>query len=236
MVRPRYTGLNLMKKVIADPVSGVRAFVKREMGDEASCLLDDGGGDGNSDNDSDEDDIEDGGPQDQPPSRLGAVSGNCYTFIAPDVEPLSIPAFPSAFAMKPGGGTKRGDKVEARAKFSVGQLAFLQWCYNRGVQQKDNKVGPAQAQALMPLVGTRLGATKFPGDSFWAANPEVSSRTGQPKAKFRISELLDHWSFRPWFSQQKQAFDKKLAKQMQLAQQQKDIDVHSDDDDAEVGE
>ena len=85
------------------------------------------------------------------------------------------------------------------------------------MQQKENKIAPARAEFLMPLLGTIEGEKMFPGDPYWVRNQDCDSRTGQPKPRFRISELLDHWTFRPWFSQQKAAFDKKVVGQLALA-------------------
>ena len=42
---------------------------------------------------------------------------------------------------------------------------------------------------------------------YWRVGPQ-----GQPT--FRLFELLDHWTIKPWFSQQKAAFDKTLASAM----------------------
>lgn len=151
VVRPRYSGMDLMKSVIADPKSGVLAFVKHEFG--VASLE-------SSDDDSEDDD-------DVCLVRLGtADAGGLYTFIMPGVQPLQVPAFPSAFAMKAGGSKAKAAKKKV-ARMTAKQADFTQWCYNRGVKEKTKKIGPARAEALMPLLGTAAGAALFPGDGYW---------------------------------------------------------------------
>jgi hypothetical protein len=53
------------------------------------------------------------------------------------------------------------------------------------------------------------------------------------KATFRWAELLDKWAIKPWFGQQKQAFDKKMKTHQRqvLASVSIDDALQSDGDD-----
>eukprot|EP00951_Prasinocladus_malaysianus_P013596 scaffold103069_cov34-Prasinocladus_malaysianus.AAC.2 len=216
VIRPRYTGTDLIKKIVADPKGGVKSFIKDTIGEKAADVL--GHEESPSTHDSDSDDALDDFRSKQHGSSddLGL-----YSFIAATQQSdLQLPSLPSGFAMKPGGVKKpRGATAKKRAKFDHDQLGFLRWAYGRGVKNKSDKLGPAQAQHLMPLLGTKEGEKTFPNDAYWKASSCIDPLTGQPKALFRPSQLLDHWSFRPWFSQQKAAFDKKVAAQAKLAEQ-----------------
>jgi hypothetical protein len=132
--------------------------------------------------------------------------------------------------MKPGGKAKaKGKAPVAKIRYTQGQLGFLQWAYQQGVQNKADKLSPHGAARLMELHGTHAGEVNFPNDAYWKVG---SARQG--KASFRLSELLDHWTFRPWFSQQKAAFDKKVAAAGRTAPTSiADVSVEESSDDGE---
>jgi hypothetical protein len=97
--------------------------------------------------------------------------------------------------------------MKGASRFTLGQLDFLKWCYMRGVMNKANKMSPKQAEDAMELHGTTAGAIRYPNDPYCARRAD-----GTPA--FRIGELLEHWTFRSWFGQQKAAFEKKIAGQV----------------------
>lgn len=99
----------------------------------------------------------------------------------------------------------KGKRSNVQARYTAAQLQFLSWCYNRGVEHKANKMSARTAEELMVVHGTGLGERMHPNNEYWEA-----SSSGRPT--FRISELLEHHTFRSWFSQQKQAFSSKMAK------------------------
>lgn len=114
-------------------------------------------------------------------------------------EMFALPCLPCGWANK---GRRAGKK-----RYTTAQLEFLQWCYLQGVQDKAKKFTAEAAERVMPLHGTVEGAKRFPGAEYWNPRPD-----GRPT--FRLFELLDHWTIKPWFSQQKAAFDKTLASAM----------------------
>ena len=59
------------------------------------------------------------------------------------------------------------------------------------------------AEREMALLGTREGERIHPGVAYWKATSD-----GSPK--FRLHELLEHWDIKPYFSQQKAAFEKAM--------------------------
>lgn len=231
VVRPRYTGKSLMRKIIADPSSGVSAFVRQRIGDEAADTLDEH----QQQDPVDEEHIFEGPPSDVIPQPGNITGRGIYTFacLPGGNRNVAIPAMRAGFAMKPGGLKKPTRPTKKYAKMTREQLQFLQWCFDRGVKNKSDKIGPAQAQQLMPLLGTSEGEKRFPGEAYWTASTALDPFTGMPKPKFRPCELLDHWSFRPWFSQQKAQFDKKVSAQAKLAENASalSLDVNSDDED-----
>ena len=120
-----------------------------------------------------------------------------YTLVTGEL--FQVPSLPTGWANK---GKRAGKK-----KYTTAQLEFLRWCYTQGVQDKAKKFTAEAAEKVMPLHGTSAGAKRYPDDAYWRASPE-----GRPT--FRLFELLDHWTIKPWFSQQKAAFDKTLATAM----------------------
>ena len=114
-------------------------------------------------------------------------------------EMIEVPCLPAGWANK----AKRAGKK----RYTAAQLEFLRWCYTQGVQDKAKKFTAEAAEQVMSLHGTSDGARRFPDDEYWRVGPQ-----GQPT--FRLFELLDHWTIKPWFSQQKAALDKTLASAM----------------------
>jgi hypothetical protein len=104
----------------------------------------------------------------------------------------------------PVGMAEKKHKKGGNQRFVAGQLTFMGWCYMRGVKHKADKMSPKQAADAMEIHGTTAGATRYPNDPYCA-------RRADGKPTFRIGELLEHWTFRSWFGQQKAAFEKKLA-------------------------
>jgi len=102
---------------------------------------------------------------------------------------------------------KKARKGEV-ARYTTRQVEFLRWCYSRGVMEKACKMSAREAESYMKMYGSRTGRAQFPQDPYW--------KKGSSKS-FRLSERLTHWTFRSWFSQQKGAFDKKLANAMKNA-------------------
>lgn len=123
-------------------------------------------------------------------------------------EMFELPYLPCGWANK----SKRAGKK----RYTTTQLEFLRWCYLQGVQDKAKKFTAESAEKVMPLHGTAEGAKRFPADVYWNPRPD-----GRPT--FRLSELLDHWAIKPWFSQQKAAFDKTLASAMSSATTKIDV-------------
>lgn len=115
---------------------------------------------------------------------------NNYTLISGQV--VSLEPSPCGFANKPSRAGRR--------KYSKAQIGFLKWCFAQGVKEKAKKLTAEAATALMPLHGTNLGQARYPSDGYWKATP-----TETPT--FPLRELLDHWTIKPWFSQQKTAFE-----------------------------
>uniref|UniRef100_A0A7S0RI33 Uncharacterized protein n=1 Tax=Pyramimonas obovata TaxID=1411642 RepID=A0A7S0RI33_9CHLO len=137
-----------------------------------------------------------------------------YTYKLITGKQISLDPLQCGFANKPGRAGKR--------KYTVKQLAFLKWCYTQGVVDKAKKLTAEAAESLMPLHGTPLGQARYPADPYWQVTSD-----GQPT--FPLRELFDRWIIKPWFSSQKQAFDKALSKAQSTSVQR--IDVLSIDDD-----
>lgn len=87
-------------------------------------------------------------------------------------------------------------------KKTQSQIDFLNWCFMRGEKAKGDKLSPHNAAELMKIHGLTAGEQRFIGDKYWE---------NKNKRTFRTSELLDHWRIRPFFSQKKTAFQKKMA-------------------------
>ena len=183
--------LDVMKKVAADPNSGVNAFVARHLGGDSS-----------------EDEDEDVGTSSS--SQPGSLQDGRYTFIDTSwperPSSFDVPAYPVGFAMKKGGKRKQpatpGQPREQKmAKHTRAVLEFLEWCFVRGNRNAKDKISPHVAEKLMPLHGTDAGHKRFPEDAYWVPNRQLDEH-GRARPTFRRPELLDHHAFRPWFSSQ----------------------------------
>jgi hypothetical protein len=93
-------------------------------------------------------------------------------------------------------------------RYTAGQLDFLRACYQRGVVNKKDKLSAEATEKLMRIHGTAEGTERFPSDPYWAT---ASGPT------FRWAELLEKWVIKPWFGQQKAAFEKKIMTQRRNA-------------------
>lgn len=111
------------------------------------------------------------------------------------------------------------------ARYLPEQLEFLDYAYSRGVMHKGAKMTAREAAMAMAMMGTQLGFQQY-GCGLTGGCRCPTIRTNAPTArqkclwtpsedgqcKFRASTLLEHWSFRTWFSGQKAQFKFKLEK------------------------
>ena len=91
----------------------------------------------------------------------------------------------------------------------------MQWGYGLGVKDKNQKMVANVAAETMPMVGTMAGENKFT-PSIGKLDPYMKANS-DGKPTFRLRDLLDVWRIKPWFSQQKQAFNKKMQAAAQAA-------------------
>lgn len=121
------------------------------------------------------------------------------------------------------GACMKTSKRGAGAKYLQEQLQFLDWAYSRGVAHKGAKMTAREAEVAMTLMGTQMGHQQFgcAAASGCSCPTVLGGRDReqciwQPRpdgaCKFRAPALLEHWSFRTWFSGQKAAFKSKLEK------------------------
>jgi len=124
----------------------------------------------------------------------------------------------SGYARKPSRGGAR--------KYTKAQLGFIAWAFEQGLRHKENKISPDAAQSLMKMIGTEAGARmKFPNDPYWKP-----TANGLPL--FEEVELLEHWTFRTWFSSLKNDFQTKMANaQLKAVDMVNLTDVQAGDDD-----
>jgi hypothetical protein len=118
---------------------------------------------------------------------------------------------------------------------SVKQLEFLKWGYNLGVANLNHKLTPDRAAEAMKLAGTAAGEEMFTTGA--GVNQYMKANT-DGKPRFRVYELLDVWRIKPWFAQQKQQFQNKVAAQMKAtaaaaAQPEVEIEIDLEMDDGE---
>ena len=106
------------------------------------------------------------------------------------------------YAVKP----KRGKGTQ---RFTPAQLEFLKWGYSLGEIDKNQKMTAHVAAEVMQMVGTAIGETRY---TTCAGVDKYMKTNADGKATFRVRYLLDVWRIKPWFSQQKAAFNKKMAK------------------------
>jgi hypothetical protein len=108
------------------------------------------------------------------------------------------------------GHCEKPRRTRAKA-LTEAQLGYVTWCYDRGVTHKGNKLQAKTAEVLMTLVGTQAFKQKFAHGE----TDQYPVTDGKPW--FRVHEQLDHWKIKPFFSQQKAAFQDKMIKQRELA-------------------
>ena len=82
------------------------------------------------------------------------------------------------------------------------------------MQSAGNKMSVYTAQELMTVVGTAEFNRRFPKGE---ADSYLPTPTGKPL--FRPHQQIDKWKIKPYFSQQKQAFEARVKTQLQLALQ-----------------
>ena len=85
------------------------------------------------------------------------------------------------------------------------QREYLEWCFQLGENDKALKIGPRTAATRMPLHGTTAGFLIYSETRFQNHRPEFWADKGVPT--FRVSECLDHWYIKSWFSSRKQRGD-----------------------------
>ena len=128
---------------------------------------------------------------------------------------MSIDGSTLKVAFKAKGWAAHG-KRGARRTYSEGQMAFVEWCYERGNTHKGDKMNANTAERLMAVVGTAAFNAHFAPEEAVAPDWKYpSSATSKPL--FRAKDQLDHWTIKPWFSQQKAAFQAKLKDHVEAA-------------------
>eukprot|EP00951_Prasinocladus_malaysianus_P016054 scaffold124502_cov35-Prasinocladus_malaysianus.AAC.1 len=211
VVTPPYVSAeDMIKMAIGAPASRLRATVKRHVGPS--------GIDASAaselrqfiyDTDVNSSGLLDEGEPDVPASNgsVKLLSGEIY----------QCPVFSAGACMK--------SSARSRAKYTRGQLDFLDYAYARGVDHKGAKMSAREAATAMKVFGTRQGFITFGCRAPTGCScPTViirDGRNGMPSAReqclwkpegqgvtcsFRAPELLEHWAFRSWFSGQKAAF------------------------------
>jgi hypothetical protein len=78
------------------------------------------------------------------------------------------------------------------------QREFLEWCFQLGANDKSLKMGPRTAAKRMRIHGTTAGHLLYKETRFKNHRPEYWDDKGVPT--FRVSECLDHWYIKSWFS------------------------------------
>ena len=92
-----------------------------------------------------------------------------------------------------------------RVNLSGKQREYLEWCFTLGEKDKSLKIGPRVAAKHMPLHGTEAGWAHYSASRFASHNPTYWSVKSSPT--FRVSECLDHWYVKSWFSSRKSQGD-----------------------------
>ena len=105
------------------------------------------------------------------------------------------------------------------------QLQFLDWGYARGVACKGAKLTARDAEQAMQMMGTAFGYEEYGcGSGQTGCSCPSLLTTSQHRTeciwlpcpggrrRFRAPELLEHWTFRSWFSGQKAQIVARLAK------------------------
>jgi hypothetical protein len=108
---------------------------------------------------------------------------------------------------------KRG----GRRTYTEQQMGFIEWCYQRGCEHKGDKMNSCTAERLMAMVGTSAFNAQFPVQQTTQVGWKYPA-TPDSRPLFRAKDQLDHWTIKPWFSQQKAAFLGKVQAQVEAAQ------------------
>lgn len=88
-----------------------------------------------------------------------------------------------------------------RVHLSHSQREYLEWCFALGEKEKGLKMGPRVTAKHMALHGTEAGWLHYSASRFASHNPTYWSVKSAPT--FRVSELLEHWYIKSWFSSRK---------------------------------
>ena len=111
-------------------------------------------------------------------------------------------------------------------KYTPRQLSFLDWAYARGVACKGEKMSAREAERAMLMVGTDFGRAEYGCSRQQGCSCPtliITSDTSYDHREciwravtaFRAPELLEHWTFRQWFSGQTSQIKAKLQKVVQ---------------------
>ena len=87
-------------------------------------------------------------------------------------------------------------------KLTPSQREYLEWCFQLGETDKSLKMGPRTAATRMPLHGTTAGFRLYSESRFQKHRPGYWADKGVPT--FRVSQCLDYWYIKSWFSSRKQ--------------------------------
>lgn len=91
------------------------------------------------------------------------------------------------------------------ANLTPAQREYLEWCFQLGENDKSLKMGPRTTATRMPLHGTTAGFLLYSESRFQKHRPDFWADKGVPT--FRVSQCLDHWYIKSWFSSRKQKGD-----------------------------
>ena len=149
--------------------------------------------------------------------RVVAGLAGCVTSSSTQVETPAVLAvdltFDGVFRDLPGGpytvpATAKGFAARVYRNAVVltwKQREYLEWCFKLGESDKSLKISPRTAAKRMPLHGTTAGWAMYSASRFQNYRPEFWRDRGVPT--FRVSQCLDHWYIKTWFSSRKQRGD-----------------------------
>jgi hypothetical protein len=164
------------------------------------------------------------------PTQLKSAGGG-----AVELHPMRAITLATGKAYKPTGEGLLGLAVKPKRgkgqPLSKGQLQFVSWCYQLGVKDKNQKMSGDRAAEVMALVGTQAGEARY--TSMSGVNAYMKANADD-KPTFRVWELLDSWRIKPWFSQQKAAFNTKYKNQLAAAETEASRDAVEVDLDDEI--
>jgi hypothetical protein len=127
---------------------------------------------------------------------------------------------------------KRSNRVYLKS-----QLDFIQWAYYHGIKGAHGgdaayKYTNYRAVEEMKLHGTLQGAQLHRDERYWTVGVTADS-----KATFCTRSLLDKWTFKQWFSNQKAKFDGAIAgaRKRQVLRLQ-DLPCEQDSEDEDDGD